>query len=92
MVSESDLRMIVKQAREGATKRNFIQSAELTLVLRDIDVKKGFSLNEVVTLPNRPAKQASICVVATGDMGTRARKAEANRIIQPDAPCHTVLL
>lgn len=84
MVSESDLRMIVKQAREGATKRNFIQSAELTLVLKDIDVKKGFSLNEVVTLPNRPTKQASVCVVATGDMGTRARRAEANRVIQPD--------
>src|SRR5204862_5097329 len=29
-------------------------------------------------------KQASICVVRTGDTGTRARKAEVDRIIQPE--------
>ena len=84
MVSDSDLRLIVKQAREGATTRKFSQSAELTLVLKDIDIKKGFNLNEVVILPHTPTKQASICVVGTGDTGTRARKAEVNRIIQPE--------
>jgi large subunit ribosomal protein L1 len=84
MVSDSDLRLLVKQAREAATTRKFSQSVELTLVLKDIDVKKGFSLNEVVTLPNKPTKQASVCVVGTGDTGTRARKAEVDRVIQPE--------
>jgi large subunit ribosomal protein L1 len=84
MVSDSDLRLIVKQAREAATTRKFSQSVELTLVLKDIDVKKGFSLNEVVILPNKPTKQASICVVGTGDTGTRARRAEVDRVIQPE--------
>ncbi|MRN40363.1 MAG: 50S ribosomal protein L1, partial [Nitrosopumilales archaeon] len=81
MVSDSDLRLIVTQAREGATTRKFSQSVELTLVLRDIDVKKGFNLNEVVILPHKPTRQASICVVGTGDTGTRARKAEVDRVI-----------
>src|SRR5437763_4150049 len=84
MVSDSDLRLIVRQAREGATTRKFSQSVELTVVLKDIDVKKGFNLNEVVILPHTPTKQASICVVGTGDTGTRARKAEVDRVIQPD--------
>jgi large subunit ribosomal protein L1 len=84
MVSDSDLRLLVKQAREAATRRKFSQSVELTLVLKDIDVKKGFSLNEVVLLPNKPTKQASICVVGTGDTGTRARRAEVDRVIQPE--------
>jgi large subunit ribosomal protein L1 len=84
MVSDSDLRLLVKQAREAATTRKFSQSVELTLVLKDIDVKKGFSLNEVVLLPNKPTKQASICVVGTGDTGTRARRAEVDRVIQPE--------
>jgi len=84
MVSDSDLRLLVKQAREAATTRKFSQSVELTLVLKDIDVKKGFNLNEVVTLPNKPTKQASVCVVGTGDTGTRARKAEVDRVIQPE--------
>ena len=84
MVDNSDLRLIVTQAQEGATTRKFSQSVELTLVLKDIDVKKGFNLNEVVILPHKPTKQASICVVGTGDTGIRARKAEVDRVIQPE--------
>lgn len=83
MVSNSQLLELVKRAREGSTKRNFTQSAELTIVLKDIDVKKGFSLNEVVALPHKPSKQPSICVIATGDMGSRARKAGIERVMEP---------
>jgi len=83
MVSDIQLRELIKRAREGAGRRNFTQSAELTLVLKDIDIKKGFNLNEVVVLPNKPGRQATICVVASGDMGTRARKAEIDRVIEP---------
>jgi large subunit ribosomal protein L1 len=83
MVSNSQLLELVKRAREGSTKRNFIQSAELTIVLKDVDVKKGFSLNEVVALPHKPSKQPSICVIATGDMGSRARKAGIERVMEP---------
>jgi large subunit ribosomal protein L1 len=52
--------------------------------LNDIDVKKGFSVNEVVNLPNKVTKTSSICVFASGDMGTRARKAEVDRVIEPE--------
>jgi large subunit ribosomal protein L1 len=83
MVSNSQLLELVKRAREGSTKRNFTQSAELTIVLKDIDVKKGFGLNEVVALPHKPSKQPSICVIATGDMGSRARKAGIERVMEP---------
>jgi large subunit ribosomal protein L1 len=83
MVSNSQLLELVKRAREEFTKRNFTQSAELTIVLKDIDVKKGFSLNEVVALPHKPSKQPSICVIATGDMGSRARKAGIERVMEP---------
>jgi large subunit ribosomal protein L1 len=83
MVSNSQLLELVKRAREGSTKRNFTQSAELTIVLKDIDVKKGFSLNEVVALPHKPSKQPSICVIATGDMGSRARKAGIEKVMEP---------
>jgi large subunit ribosomal protein L1 len=83
MVSNSQLLELVKRAREGSTKRNFTQSAELTIVLKDIDVKKGFSLNEVVALPHKPSKQPSICVIATGDMGSRARKVGIEKVMEP---------
>jgi large subunit ribosomal protein L1 len=83
MVSNSQLLELVKRAREGSTKRNFTQSAELTIVFKDVDVKKGFSLNEVVALPHKPSKQPSICVIATGDMGSRARKAGIEKVMEP---------
>jgi large subunit ribosomal protein L1 len=83
MVNNSQILELVKKAREDATKRNFTQSAELTLVLKDIDIKKGFSLNEVVALPYKSNKEPSICVVASGDMGTRARNANIERVMEP---------
>ena len=43
MSISKQLNPLVKSAREAAPKRNFKQSVELTLVLKDIDVKKGFN-------------------------------------------------
>jgi large subunit ribosomal protein L1 len=74
----------VKKAREATPKRNFAQSAEITLVLKDIDVKKGFSLNEIVVLPNPTKKGASLCMLATGDMGLRAKRAGVDQVMEPD--------
>jgi large subunit ribosomal protein L1 len=82
MLDDNQLKDMIKNAREGFEKRNFTQSAELTLILKDIDVKKGFSINEVVNLPNKTTKTSSICVFASGDMGMRARKAEVDRVIE----------
>ena len=84
MLDDNQLKGMIKNARDGFEKRNFTQSAELTLILKDIDVKKGFSINEVVNLPNKITKTSSICVFASGDMGTRARKAEVDRVIEPE--------
>ena len=84
MVNDAQVKELVKRAREGATKRNFNQSAELTLVLRDIDVKKGFNLNEVVVLPHKPSRLPSVCVIASGDMSTRAKNAGVERVMAPE--------
>jgi large subunit ribosomal protein L1 len=83
MVNDSQLKELVKIAREGAGKRNFNQSAELTLVLKDIDVKKGFNLNEVVVLPHKPTRLPTICVVGSGDMATRAKNAGVEHVMDP---------
>jgi len=84
MLDDNRLKNMLKNARDGITKRNFTQSAELTLILKDIDIKKGFSINEVVNLPNKVTKNSSVCVFASGDMGMRARKAQVDRVIEPE--------
>jgi large subunit ribosomal protein L1 len=84
MLDDNLLKYMLKNARDGITKRNFSQSAELTLILKDIDIKKGFSINEVINLPSKITKNSSVCVFASGDMGMRARKAQVDRVIEPE--------
>ncbi|MEM0030286.1 MAG: 50S ribosomal protein L1 [Candidatus Nitrosocaldus sp.] len=78
----TDLLNLVKEAREKAGKRNFKQSVDLILVLKDIDAKKGFSINEVIALPNALNKKARVCVIASGDLALRARRANAEKVIE----------
>lgn len=80
MVTESELSEIVKEAKASSKGRKFTQSLELIMVFKDIDVKKGFAINETVQLP-RTGSPASVCVMATGDMGTKAKAANADRVI-----------
>jgi large subunit ribosomal protein L1 len=85
MINNDQLNALIKRARETAPKRKFTQSAELTLVLKDIDVKKGFSLNEIVVLPNPTKKGPSLCVLGGGDMGMRAKRAGVESVMEPDS-------
>src|SRR6478609_311634 len=85
MINNDQLNSIIKRARETTPKRNFTQSAELTLVLKDIDVKKGFSLNETVVLPNPTKNGASLCVLGSGDLGLRAKRAGVDTVMEPDS-------
>ncbi len=84
MANADELVNMIKKARELAEKRNFNQSVELIATLKDIDVKKGFALNEVVNLPHVASRRASVCVMGAGDLALRARKANADRIIEPE--------
>ena len=84
MVNEAELTDIIKQAKESNNKeRKFKQAIELYMVFKDIDVKKGFSLNETVELP-KTNSPAAVCVLASGDMGTKAKGAKADRVVDAD--------
>ncbi len=84
MVTVNEVTEMIKRARERAEKKKFAQSVELVITLKDIDVKKGFALNEVISLPHVPSKKASVCVISSGDMALRAKKADADRIIESE--------
>ena len=84
MLSKTQIQDQVAKARsEDYKKRNFQQSFELILKLKDIDVKKtDLNINEVVFLPNKLSDQAKVCVFAGGDSALRAQKAGADRVIE----------
>jgi len=84
MVNENQLLETIKEAKKSEKERKFKQSLEMIMVFRDIDVKKGFTINEVIQLPNEMTTPAKICVIASGDMGTKAKNANADEILDND--------
>jgi len=83
MVNETQLTEMVKVAKAENKKRKFKQSLELIMIFKDIDVKKGFAINETVQLP-KTSSLASVCVMASGDMGLKAKTAKADKVIDAD--------
>lgn len=83
MITEKQLAEMIKEAKAIDKERKFKQSIELIMVFKDIDVKKGFSINETIQLP-KTNSPAAICVMASGDMGLKAKNAKADRVIDND--------
>ncbi len=83
MITEAQLKEMVKEAKSADKERKFKQALELIMVFKDIDVKKGFSLNETVQMP-KTSSPAAVCVMASGDMGLKAKNAKADRVIDTD--------
>ncbi len=84
MVNANELLDMLKKARERTEKKKFNQSVELIVTLKDIDVKKGFALNEVVNLSHPASTKSTVCIVGSGDLALRARKANADRVIEAE--------
>ena len=75
IAAESVLKAL-KEMRERTKKRNFVQSVELIVNLRDIDLRRPEErIQEFVELPHPPNKEVKVCVFATGDLALRAREA-----------------
>lgn len=84
MITESQLGTMIKDAKTSTDKkRGFKQSVELVASFKDIDIKKGFALNETVQLP-KTSSPATVCVIAGGDMGEKAKQANADAVVGSD--------
>jgi len=73
----------IEKAKKLAKPRRFIQSVELIIKLRDVDVTKPENrINISVRLPNPPPnKLAKVCVIASGDLAIKAKNTNADAII-----------
>ncbi|MCC6025006.1 MAG: 50S ribosomal protein L1 [Desulfurococcaceae archaeon] len=76
--SREALLAAIKKALESSDKRNFKQSVELIIALKDIDVKsQAAKIREVVFLPKGRGKDLKICVVGDGDFLEAAKEGGA---------------
>ena len=76
----------IKEMKEKSKKRNFTQSVELILNLKDIDMKSPEGrIQERIELPHpSPEKPNKICVIATGELALKAKRAKADLIMGKD--------
>lgn len=84
LINEEELAKMIKESKETDKERKFTQSIELYIILKDIDVKKGFAMNETIQLPKKLSTPTTVCVMAGGDMGSKAKSAKADRVINAD--------
>jgi large subunit ribosomal protein L1 len=72
----------VKKAKEQAKPRNFTQSVDMIINIKDLDVQKPENrFDEEVTLPNGRGKDVKIGVIADGELIVQAKKAGVNLVI-----------
>ena len=80
MITEAQLVEMIKAVKKDTKERKFKQAFEIIITFKDIDVKKGFAINEIVQLP-KTSSPAAVCVMATGDMSVKAKAAKADAVI-----------
>ena len=73
----------VKQAKDQSGKKKFNQTVELILDIKEIDMKAPEGkIQEVVELPHAPAKLNKVCVIASGELALKAKRANADNVIE----------
>ena len=81
-LAKDDVSRALGELRKSIAKKKFAQSIDLVVRLREVDLKKPENrINETIALPNPPEKALKICVIASGDLATRAKSAGADMLI-----------
>ena len=81
-LAKDEISKAIGELRKNLVKRKFAQSIDLVVKLREVDLKKPENrINEAIALPYPPEKSLKICVIASGDLATRAKVAGADMLV-----------
>ena len=73
----------VKAAKEKSGQKKFNQTVDLILNIQEIDMKAPEGkITEVLELPHATGKPNKICVIASGELALKARRANADNVIE----------
>jgi len=84
MVDKDIIIGAVKTALEKAPKRNFSESVDITINLKNIDMSQPKNrIDEIVLLPHGTDGETKIAVLGKGDITTKAKDAGVELILGP---------
>jgi large subunit ribosomal protein L1 len=73
----------VKEVKSNSNDRRFTQSIDLAINLQNIDMKKPEGrIQERIELPHSAGKEVKVCVIASGEMAFKAKKAGASMVLE----------
>jgi len=76
---------VVKKAKNESKPRNFTQSVDVIINIKDLDVKKPENqFDEEVTLPNGRGKDVKIGFIADGELAVQAKNAGIDLVVTKD--------
>ena len=82
-LDKKNLLAAVKEAKEKSGQKKFNQTVELILDIKEIDMKAPEGkIQQIVELPHATAKPNKICVIASGETALKARRANADNVIE----------
>jgi len=65
----------LEEVEASSKKRNFVESIDLTVNLKDLDLKRPENrINVELTLPHEVGKEPRICVIASGELAVKAKE------------------
>ncbi|MDD2777590.1 MAG: 50S ribosomal protein L1 [Methanocellales archaeon] len=84
-MAQRDILKAVQKALERPVKRNFTESIDLAINLRNIDMSQPQNrIEEEIVLPNGLGKPVKIAVFASGELAMNAKNAGADLVISPE--------
>ncbi|MCL2032273.1 MAG: 50S ribosomal protein L1 [Methanomassiliicoccaceae archaeon] len=83
-MAEKPTVIAVQKALESAKKRNFVETVELAINLKDVDLAIPKNrIQEDIILPNGRGKTVKICVIGGGELALKAKDV-ADLVITPE--------
>lgn len=82
-VNRQEIIPFIKEAKNNSKKRNFLESVDLTINLKGLDLKKPENrIDAEITLPYPAHISPKVCVIASGDLAVGAKAAGANLVLE----------
>jgi large subunit ribosomal protein L1 len=84
-LTKENIQKSLEELRKNKKKRNFKESLELIIKLKDLDLKKPENrINQTIILPHDIGKPVKVCVIATGQLALKSKEANADLVLGKD--------